>query len=157
MCSCRYGICYYKILQLIQHAKIQLPPQLDRRSWSKYFFWYLCHLLKVKDKSKYLQLCSEIEEELKIYENMKTELKMVDEETKIKICNIRIMISGFNGDEKSNNFVYKWARWLRKDQHIARCSNHAEGSHGNINSSIDNHGSSNFSTSLSVVINYILN
>ena len=38
---------------------------------------------------------------------------------------------------------------------MERCSNHAEGAHGNINESINRHGNSNFSSGLSATINYI--
>ena len=67
------------------------------------------------------------------------------------------MLSGLNGKEDSNYYIYKWARWLRADFHMGRCSNHAEGAHGNINESINRRGNSNFSSGLSATINYILN
>ena len=67
------------------------------------------------------------------------------------------MISGYNAKyENSNYYIYKWARWLRADYHVARCFNHAEGAHGNINDSMKQRGASNFSSGLSTIINYVL-
>lgn len=56
-----------------------------------------------------------------------------------------------------NSFIYKWAPWIGLYYHICRCSNHTEEAHANINGSIESLGSSNFSTGLSVIINYIFN
>ena len=114
-------------------------------------------LLKVTNETKYLQMSKEIDAELKLYIKYKQEYSTLDEKTLNKINNIKIMISGINANSNSNYFVYKWAQWLRTDYHVGRCTNHAEGAHGNINSSMERRGATNFSSGLSTTINYILN
>ena len=114
-------------------------------------------LLKAKNEGEYIQLSNEISVELKFYEKFKSLYSNIDENTEKNIKKLKIMIAGVNGDSSSNYYVYKWARWLRADFHMNRCSNHAEGTHGNINSSMSHQGASNFSSGLSATINYILN
>lgn len=114
-------------------------------------------LLKTKNETEYFQLCSEISVELKMYEQLKEKLNRNDEKKKKKIKNLRIMISGIKSDSNSNYNVFKWTSWLRIEYHMGRCSNHAEGAHGNINESTERRGAANFSTGLSATINYILN
>lgn len=114
-------------------------------------------LLKVTNETKYLQMSKEIDAELKLYIKYKQEYSTLDEKTLNKINNIKIMISGTNANSNSNYYVYKWAQWLRTDYHVGRCTNHAEGAHGNINSSMERRGATNFSSGLSTTINYILN
>lgn len=114
-------------------------------------------LLKTQSEFEYRQLCEEISGELKIYEKLKDKLNRNDENTQRKIRNLKIMISGIEADHNSNYNVFKWAQWIRADHHVGRCSNHAEGAHGNINNSIERRGATNFSSGLSATINYILN
>lgn len=114
-------------------------------------------LLKVTNETKYFQLSKEIDAELKIYIKYKHEYLSLDECTLKKINNIKIMISGINTNNNSNYYVYKWAQLLRTDYHVDRCTNHAEGAHGNINSSMELRGATNFSSGLSTTINYIFN
>ena len=114
-------------------------------------------LLKTKNEIEYHQFCEEISGEIKMYEKLKEQFNRNDEITQNKIRNLKIMISGFDGDPNSNYHVCKWAQWIRADYHVGRCSNHSEGAHGNINDSIERRGSSNFSSGLSATISYILN
>ena len=117
----------------------------------------VARLLKSKNESEYLKISAEINAELKIYINYKKTYSQIDSITQKKIDKLKIMLSGLNGKEESNYYIFKWARWLRADFHMGRCSNHAEGAHGNINESINRRGNYNFSTGLSATINYILN
>lgn len=130
-------------------------------------------LLKTKNETGYFQLCSEISVELKMYEQLKEKFNRNDEKTKKKIKNLRIMISGIKADYifllfsfsafimisgiKPNYNFFKWAQWIRLEYHMGRCSNHAEGAHGNINESMERLGAANFSTGLSATISNILN
>lgn len=114
-------------------------------------------LLNAQDETEYLQISEEIKTELKIYIKIKEEISEIDNVTLKKIEKLKIMLSGLKGKFDSNYFIYKWARWVRADYNVARCTNHTEGAHGNINTSIEHRGAANFSTGLSSTINYVLN
>lgn len=114
-------------------------------------------LLKTQNELEYQQMCEEIAGEIKMYEKLKIKFDRNDDITQKKIQNLKIMISGVDGDSSSNYYVFKWAQWIRADHHVGRCSNHAEGAHGNINNSIERRGATNFSSGLSATISYILN
>ena len=114
-------------------------------------------LIKCRNEIEYYQISQEINAELKIYIKFKEIYSKIDEDTQKNIDKLKIMISGYDPkNETSNYYIYKWARWLRADYHVARCSDHAEGAHGNINVSMKKRGASNFSSGLSATINYVL-
>ena len=100
-------------------------------------------LLNAQDETEYLQISEEIKTELKIYIKIKEEISEIDNVTLKKIEKLKIMLSGLKGKFDSNYFIYKWARWVRADYNVARCTNHAEGAHGNINTSIEHRGAAN--------------
>lgn len=77
-------------------------------------------------------------------------------DTQKNIDKLNIMISRYDLKNKTSNYyIYKWTRLLCTDFHVALCSNHAEGAHGNINDSIKKYRVSNFSSDLSSTINYV--
>ena len=117
----------------------------------------VARLLRADSQETFDKLVEEISAELLVYEKIKSLMPNGEKINQTKINNIRIMLSGFQGNPESDYYIFRWARWLRSDYHMSTCSNHSEGAHGNINSNIVTRGASNFSSGLSVIINYILN
>lgn len=135
-------------------------------------------LLKCKTHEEYLKqreyVASELlEYERKIKEIEKEKLKMhktfkLVNNMKIpqKIIEIKIMLydPDFDAKEKapiknienSNYYIYRWAIWVRKFNHIPRCSNHSEGTHGNINHTLPSRGKKSIKVGLSKIANYII-
>ncbi|KAK8877935.1 hypothetical protein M9Y10_004698 [Tritrichomonas musculus] len=91
-----------------------------------------------------------------------------DENMKKRIKNLTIMLNDAleieqekneNNEKikKSNYFLLRWGNWVRLEKHIARCSNHSEGAHGNINESLPKKGRRSVRSGFSTMADYILN
>ena len=56
---------------------------------------------------------------------------------------------------QSKYFLPKWANWYRRAYHIPRCSNHSEGAHGNINQTLNKHGTFSIKSGIKSITDYI--
>ena len=64
----------------------------------------------------------------------------------------------FDGSIKNSNYFWtKWANWERVKCNIPRCSNHAEGFHGNINNKLPNKRIYSMKTGFSKIADFIMN
>lgn len=103
--------------------------------------------------------------ELQSYEDELRKSLIIDNDTQRRINNIKIMLTELDeiSDEdietyeKSNYFMPKWANWIRREDHVPRCSNHCEGFHGNINKNLPTSGIRSFKTGFLTITNFILN
>lgn len=89
-----------------------------------------------------------------------------DNEKKQKLKDFEIMLKDIDEVErmpnkeeikKSDYYIANWAIWIRSDHHVARCSNHSEGFHGNINQKLPDSGTHSFKTGFTTIVNYLLN
>ena len=98
----------------------------------------LCRkILKAFDPIEYGQICIEIKEILECYKKERQTQNATNQDTENKIKDLEIMISGDNGDVKSNYFYLKWALWVRGSYHVGRCTNHNESFHSVINGTLN--------------------
>ena len=143
---------------------------------SSFGIW-CARLLKCKNHEDYLKQREFIISELHEYET--TIQKLIEEklkENKVltptdnkiqeKILHLKIMLFDPDYDDaekapiseitKSNYYLHRWAIWIRKVKHIPRCSNHIEGSHGNINQALPSSGRKSLKVGLSTIAHYII-
>lgn len=135
---------------------------------SGFGFW-VRKILKCKTKIEFLQIREEILAEINAYKE-KVELlelnqKILDKINE-KLCNIEIMLTlpeEIENEKNTHNekiiqskyFLPKWANWYRRAYHIPRCSNHSEGAHGNINQTLNKHGTFSIKSGIKSITDYI--
>lgn len=128
---------------------------------------WVTKILKCKTYSSYLETRIYIISELNEYIEKMKSMDSIDEKVQTKIQNLQIMLYDPNSKDNqmqfssqvlksSNYYIKRWAIWLRREKHIPRCSNHAEGSHGNINQDLPKSGVLSLKVGLSTIANYII-
>lgn len=123
-------------------------------------------ILQCNTKNEFLNLRNEINKEIDAFLSIKYKSPEIDLNREPKINDLKIMLLLPEEVEKSelaekikksNYYMPKWANWLRRDFHIPRCTNHAEGFHGNINSKLRKKGISSFKTGFCKIVDFIVN
>ena len=101
---------------------------------------WAARLLKCKNEINYIQEREYIFTEIEEFENVKNSPLIGDDDQILK--DFEIMLININEVDQMPNkeqiinsdyYIGNWAIWIRADHHVAPCSNHSEGSHGNIN------------------------
>lgn len=88
--------------------------------------------------------------------------------SELKINNLKIMLTDSLEIEKEENimnkkviqseyYITRWSNWFRRKDHVPRCSNHCEGTHGNISQELKKKGQKSFLSGFKVITDYILN
>lgn len=97
---------------------------------------FVIRLLLCYSELNYNHIRGEINQELNNYVAERKVLKTYTKKFIKKEKDLRIMLSYKNASPKNNFYYKKWALWVRQDNHVARCSNHAEGFHAVVNKSL---------------------
>lgn len=125
---------------------------------------WAARLLRCKNEINYIQEREYIFIEMDEYKKVNNSPLIGDDDQKMK--NFEIMLKNISEVDqmpdkeqiiKSDYFIANWAIWIRADHHVARCSNHCEGFHGNINKKLPDSGIHSFKTGFTIIANYILN
>ena len=95
-------------------------------------------LLQCHSYHEYMQVCYDVENELTEYIVERRKVAKLTEVFKSKVKDLRIMMNNEKGDKNSNYYYKNWALWVRRDDHVCKCSNHIESMHRVINSSLGN-------------------
>ena len=142
--------CYRHIIQIF-------GPRSALGIWA-------ARLLKCKNEINYIQEREYIFTEMEEFKNVKNSPLIGDDDQKLK--DFEIMLININEIDQMPNkeqiinsdyYIGNWAIWIRADHHVAPCSNHSEGSHGNINKKLPDSGIHSFKTGFTIISNYLLN
>lgn len=123
-------------------------------------------LLRCKTLKEFLFIRKQIEAEINAFLSKKIKSPEIGLDDDSKINDLKIMlllpedVQKIENSEKiinSNYFIEKWANWIRRDNHVPRCSNHCEGFHSNINSTLTKKGTYSFKTGFGKIIDFIIN
>ena len=128
-------------------------------------FW-VRKILKCKTKKEFLIIREEINKKIEVFINKKynsAEFDLDDEPRLKELKNMLLLPEKVEQNEfaediiKSNYYLPRWVNWIRRDYHMPRCSNHAEGFHGNINTTLNTRGIKTFKNGFCKIIDFIVN
>ena len=94
-------------------------------------------LLRCFSLEQYIHVSKDVIDDLNEYEKERAKIGPISKELQLKIDEIKIMASSEDCDHGSGNYYQRWALWIRREQHVGRCSNHNEALHGVINRSLN--------------------